>query len=80
MIGLSTAFANARMRLFGKNESIRFPEITITATSSIRSWNAFPEFAASGLTAITDDKSHNLARAPAHDRPQPAFVPSLEDK
>lgn len=68
------------MRLFGKDELIGFPETAVALAGSVGLWNSVPQFAASCLAPIPDDKGHDLTSAAAHDRPQPAFVPFFIDK
>lgn len=80
MVCLPTSFANTLVCLFRKDELISFPEIAVTWTSLIRLWNLFPKFAAGCLAAITDNKGYDWASPAAHDRPNPAFVPSFVDK
>ena len=80
VVGLPAAFTYARMSLFRKNELISFPEIAVALANPIGRWNLFPKFTAGCLTAITDDKCHDLASPTTHDRPDPAFVPSFINK
>lgn len=80
MIGLPAAFANTFMGLFWKDELIGFPEIAIALATFVGLWNLLPQLATGCLATISDDKRYNLASAAAHDRPQPAFVPSFIDK
>ena len=80
VVCLPAAFANTRMGLFRKDKLISFPEIAVTLASLIRLWNLLPELAATRLAVITDNKGHDLTSATAHDRPDPAFVPSFVDK
>jgi len=77
VVGLPAPFANARMRLFRKDELISFPEIAVALASLIGMRNLFPKFTAGGLAAVTDDKGHDLAGPTAHERPDPAFVLSF---
>ena len=80
MIRLPAAFANTFMGCFRKDKLIGFPEIAVTLAPLVGLWNLLPKLATSCLATITDDKGHDLASATAHDRPQPAFVPSFVDK
>jgi hypothetical protein len=80
VIGLTASFANTFVRLHRKDKRICFPEITITLATLVCLWNLLPKHAASRLTAISNDKRHNLASSAAQDRPNPAFVPFFVDK
>ena len=80
VVCLPTAFANALMRLFRKDELISFPEIAVALANPIGWWNLFPKFTASCFATISDDKRHDLACPTTHDCPNPAFVPSFVDK
>jgi len=79
-VGLPSAFADANVGLFRKDELIGFPKIAVTLARPIGLRNLFPKFTAGCLTTITDNKSHNLTSSTTHDCPNPAFVPSFVDK
>jgi hypothetical protein len=80
MIRMPASFANALVCFLRKDELIRFPEIAITLATFVFLWNLLPQLAAGCLTSITDHKSHDLTGSAAHNRPDPAFVPSFVDK
>ncbi len=80
MTDLSAFFANTLVCLIRKDELIGFPEIAVTVAGLVFWWNLLPQPTTGGLASIPDDQRHNLARATAHDCPQPAFVPSFINK
>lgn len=80
MIYLSASFTDTLMRFFWKDELISFPEVTVALASFVGDWNLLPKLAAGCFIALPDHKGHDLTRSSAHDRPNPAFVPSFIDK
>ena len=80
MICLPASLPDTLMRFFWKDKLICFPEITVTLATFIGDWDLLPKFATGCFTAIPDDKSYDLTRSAAHDRPNPAFVPSFIHK
>jgi len=80
MIRLPTAFANALVGLFRKDELISLPEIAVTLAIFVFLWYLLPKLAAGCLASITRNESRDLASAAADNRPKPAFVPFFIDK
>ncbi len=80
VIGLPACFANTLVCFSRKNQLVGFPEITITLATFVRRHNLLPQFATSRFAPIANHKGYDLASLTAHDRPQPAFVPSFLDK
>ena len=80
MISLPASFSDTVMCFFRKDKLIRFPEITVALATFVGVWDLLPKLAKGCFTAISDDKGHDLTRSAAHDRPNPAFVPSFIDK
>ena len=68
------------MCFFWKDELISLPEVTVALATFVGVWDLLPQLATGCFAAIPDDKGHDLASPTAHDRPNPAFVPSFMDK
>ena len=80
MIDFATLLAYLMMGCRWQNFLVSLPKVTETGAALICGWNAVPQVAASLGTPVAQDKSQDLAGAPAHDRPQPTFVFAIGHK
>jgi hypothetical protein len=80
MIDFTIPFADLGMGFWRQAFLVGVPEITETAALAIGFRHSVPELATGVSTAVANGKGRNLARATAHDCPDPAFVLAKADK
>ena len=73
MVGLRFGFI-LRELLSLNNTGISFPDVGEAMRLFVSLWNRLPQLLAGASAATADDKSDNLACAPAERQPNPAFV------
>jgi len=80
MIGKPCFLANAAMGFRGKDDPIRFPQVTVSMAGPVRFGNGFPELAAGFLAPVAECVGDDLARPATQGNPQPTLILAALDE